>query len=150
MLLSLGLSGFAFAGDDIGGYAGSPQMELLTKWLEVGAFNPIYRDHTEKFTNNQEPWAGGVEQEAVRRRYIEGRYRLLPYIYTLAEQASRTGIPLMRPLFLEFPDAAEDKHPLDLDAPNEFLLGPDLLVAPAVYPDQPDAYSVTFPPAQWF
>ncbi len=150
MLLSLGLSGFAFAGDDIGGYAGSPPMDLLTKWLEVGAFNPIYRDHTEKFTKNQEPWVGGVEQESVRRRYIEDHYHLLPYIYTLAEQASRTGIPLMRPLFLEFPNATEDRHPLDLDAPNEFLLGPDLLVAPAVYPDQPDAYAVIFPPVQWF
>ncbi len=150
MLLSLGLSGFAFAGDDIGGYAGSPQMDLLTKWLEIGAFNPIDRDHTEKYTNDQEPWAGGAEQEAVRRRYIEERYRLMPYLYTLAEEASRTGMPMMRPLFLEFPEATEDKHPLDLDAPNEFLLGPDLLVAPAVYPDQPDAYSVTFPPVQWF
>jgi alpha-glucosidase len=59
MLLSLGLSGFSMAGDDIGGYAGSATSDLLTKWIEVGAFNPIYRDHTEKFTDDQEPWAGG-------------------------------------------------------------------------------------------
>lgn len=150
MLLSLGMSGFAFSGDDIGGYAGSPPMDLLTKWLEVGAFNPIDRDHTEKYTNDQEPWAGGPEGEAIRKRYIEARYRLLPYLYTLAEEASRTGVPMMRPLFLEFPEATEDKHPLDLDAPNQFLLGPDLLVAPAIYPEEPDPYAVTFPPGQWF
>ncbi len=150
MLLSLGLSGFPFAGDDIGGYAGSPQMDLLTKWFEVGVFNPIYRDHTEKLTNDQEPWVGGPAQEAIRRDYINERYRLLPYIYTLAAEASRTGIPLMRPLFLEFPEATQDKHPLDLDVPNEFLFGSDLLVAPAVYPDQPDDYSVIFPPVPWF
>ncbi|WP_433966892.1 glycoside hydrolase family 31 protein [Tunturiibacter gelidiferens] len=150
MLLNLGLSGFSMAGDDIGGYAGSSTRDLLTKWIEVGEFNPIYRDHTEKFTADQEPWVGGPEVEAVRRKYIEDRYRLLPYLYTLAEENSRTGVPMMRPLFLEFPDATEDKHPLDLDAANEFMLGPDLLIAPAPYPEAPDSYAVTFPPVGWY
>ena len=150
MLLNLGLSGFSMAGDDIGGYAGSSTQDLLTKWLEVGEFNPIYRDHTEKFTADQEPWVGGAEVEAVRRKYIEDRYRLMPYLYTLAEENSRTGVPMMRPLFLEFPDATEDKHPLDLDAANQFMLGPDLLIAPAPYPEAPDSYAVTFPPVGWY
>ncbi|MBB5318849.1 glycoside hydrolase family 31 protein [Tunturibacter empetritectus] len=150
MLLNLGLSGFSMAGDDIGGYAGSSTQDLLTKWIEVGEFNPIYRDHTEKFTADQEPWVGGAEVEAVRRRYIEDRYRLMPYLYTLAEENSRTGVPMMRPLFLEFPDATADKHPLDLDAANQFMLGPDLLIAPAPYPEAPDSYAVTFPPVGWY
>ena len=150
MLESLGMSGFYMVGDDIGGYAGSPQMDLLTKWLEVGAFNPIDRDHTEKFSAPQEPWAGGPAMEAVRRRYIEERYRLMPYLYSTAEEASRTGIPIVRPLFLEFPDATEDKHPLDLDAGSQFLFGPDLLVAPAPFPDEQQDYSVTFPPVPWY
>lgn len=150
MLESLGLSGFYMVGDDIGGYAGSPQMDLLTKWLEVGAFNPIDRDHTEKFSNPQEPWAGGPEQEAIRRKYIDNRYELMPYLYTTAEEAARTGIPIMRPMFLEFPDATADKHPLDLDAGNQFLFGPDLLVAPPPYPDELQAYEVTFPPVPWY
>ena len=150
MLESIGLSGFFMVGDDIGGYAGSPQPDLLTKWLEVGAFNPIDRDHTEKFTNPQEPWAGGPAMEDVRRRYIEERYRLLPYLYSTAEEASSTGIPIMRPLFLEFPNATEDRHPLDLDAGHEFLLGPDLLVAPAPFPDELQSYAVTFPPVPWY
>ncbi len=150
MLESIGMSGFSMVGDDIGGYAGSPPPDLLTKWLEVGAFNPIDRDHTEKFTNPQEPWAVGPEREAVHRRYIEERYRLLPYLYASAEEASRTGVPIVRPLFLEFPDATEDRHPLDLDAAAQFMFGPALMVAPSPYPEAPDAYSVTFPPVPWF
>ncbi len=150
MLESIGMSGFYMVGDDIGGYAGSPPPDLLTKWLEVGAFNPIDRDHTEKFTNPQEPWGAGPEREAIHRRYIEERYRLLPYLYTTAEEASRTGVPIVRPLFLEFPDATEDRHPLDLDAAAQFMFGPALMIAPSPYPEEPDAYGVTFPPVPWF
>ncbi len=116
MLENLGLSGFAFSGADVGGYAGSPSPDLLTKWFEIGAFQPIDRDHTEKGTGDQEPWVGGPEQEAIRRHFIESRYQLLPYLYTVAEEASRTGLPMVRPLFLEFPDATPDRHPIDLDA----------------------------------
>lgn len=152
MLENLGLSGFAFSGADVGGYAGTPSSELLTKWLEVSAFQPIDRDHTEKGTADQEPWAGGPEQEAIRRRYIETRYQLLPYIYTVAEETSRTGLPLVRPLFLEFPDATADRHPIDIDAgaASEFMLGPDLLIAPPQFPDELDNYSVEFPTPDWY
>ena len=152
MIENLGLSGFAFSGADVGGFAGSPSIELLTRWLEVGAFYPIDRDHTEKGTADQEPWVGGPVQEAIRRRFIENRYRLMPYLYTLAEEASRTGIPIIRPLFLEYPDAAPDHHPLDIDnaASSEFLVGSDLLVAPAPYPDELDIYTVEFPSLGWY
>ncbi len=152
MLENLGLSGFAFSGADVGGYAGSPSPELLTKWIEIGTFQPIDRDHTEKGTADQEPWAGGPEQEAIRRRFIEGRYQLMPYLYTLAEEASRTGLPMLRPLFLEFPDAAADRHPIDTDqaAAGEFLLGANLLIAPSPYPDETDAYSVELPSSDWY
>jgi alpha-glucosidase len=152
MLENLGLSGFAFSGADVGGFAGSPTPELLTKWLEVAAFQPIDRDHTEKGTADQEPWVGGTEQEAIRRHFIEERYHLLPYLYTLAEEASRTGLPMVRPLFLEFPDAIPDCHPIDIDpnASGEFLLGPDLLIAPPHYPDELDAYTVEFPSSDWY
>jgi alpha-glucosidase len=152
MLENLGLSGFAFSGADVGGFAGTPQKDLLTKWLEVAAFQPIDRDHTEKNSGNQEPWVGGPEAENIRRRYIEERYHLMLYLYTLAEETSRTGLPMVRPLFLEFPDALPDKHPIDVDASaaQEFLLGPDLLIAGAPYPDKMDDYDVEFPSAQWY
>ena len=143
MLLNLGMSGISFVGDDIGGFGGSASPELLTRWIEVGAFNPMFRDHSTKGSLPQEVWVHGPEQEAIRRRYIETRYRLLPYIYTLAEEASRTGLPLVRPLFLEFPD--------DLDAiDSEFLLGPDLLVAPPPFAEMPEDFAVSYPQSDWY
>jgi alpha-glucosidase len=144
MLLSMGISGFPLIGDDIGGFAGSPPADLLTRWFEVGALNPIYRDHTAKGTADQEPWVHGPEHEAIRRKYIELRYRLLPYIYTITEESAQAGIPLMRPIFLEYPQAAEfyrDDH--------DFLLGPDLFVSPVVS-EMIDAQGVALPPGEWF
>ena len=151
-LINLGLSGFAMSGADVGGFAGSPQPELLTRWLEVAAFQPIDRDHTAKGTNPQEPWENGSQKDLdLRRRYIEERYHLLPYIYTSAEEMSRSGIPIMRPLFFEFPNGGRDGQPLDLSPGNNaFLLGPNLLVAQSPYPDEVDDYTITLPPSGWY
>jgi alpha-glucosidase len=150
-LLNLGLSGFALSGADVGGFAGSPQPELLTRWLEVAAFHPIDRDHTSSGTRPQEPWEDGTTEEInIRRRYIEERYRLMPYIYTTAEEMSRTGLPIMRPIFLEFPNGGVDGQPLDLIDSNSFLLGPDLLVAQSPYQDELDDYPVALPPIGWY
>ncbi|MGB6689386.1 MAG: TIM-barrel domain-containing protein [Terracidiphilus sp.] len=150
-LLNLGLSGFAMAGADVGGFAASPQAELLTRWLEVAAFQPIDRDHTALGTAPQEPWENGSPEDVdLRRRYIEERYRLMPYLYTTAEEMSRTGLPIVRPLFLEFPDGSADGSPLDLSDSGSFLLGSDLLVAQSPYPDEMDDYSVALPPVGWY
>jgi alpha-glucosidase len=143
-LLSLGISGFAYVGDDIGGFRGSPPPDLLTRWIALGAFNPIYRDHTEKGSADQEPWVHGPEHEAIRKKFIEQRYRMLPYIYTIAEEASRTGMPMMRPLFLEFPQqerlAGNDE---------EFMFGPKMLVAPKVW-EFAASYEVQLPQGEWY
>lgn len=150
-LMNLGLSGFSLAGADVGGFAGSPSPDLLTKWLEVAAFQPIDRDHSAKGTRDHEVWVDGPEQEAIRRRYIEERYRLLPYIYTTAEHTSHDGVPLMRPLFVDFPDATPDRHPIDLDAGgSEFMLGPDLLIAPNPSPEEIAPYEIHLPPGTWY
>ena len=150
-LVNLGLSGFAMAGADVGGFAGSPQPELLTRWLEVAAFQPIDRDHTAVSTNPQEPWENGTTEDVnLRRRYIEERYRLLPYLYTTAEEMSRTGLPLVRPLFLEFPKGAVDGEPLDASDSGSFMLGNDLLVAQSPFPDEVDDYNVALPPVGWY
>jgi alpha-glucosidase len=150
MLLNLGLSGFGMTGADVGGFAGTPAPDLLTKWIELGAFQPIDRDHTVKGSGAQEPWVHGPEHEAIRRRYIEERYRLMPYLYTTAEEMSRTGLPIVRPLFLEFPSATADLHPLDLDVPNQFMFGARLLVAPFRFPDELDRYDVVLPQGDWY
>jgi alpha-glucosidase len=143
-LLSMGLSGYPLVGDDIGGFGSSPPSDLLTRWYELGAFNPIFRNHAAKGTADHEPWVNGLEQEAIRRKYIELRYKLLPYIYTITEETTRTGMPLMRPVFLEFPHAEEfygDDH--------DFLFGPDLFVAPVVT-ESTDAQGVFLPPGEWY
>jgi alpha-glucosidase len=150
-LLNLGLSGFSMAGADVGGFAASPQPELLTRWLELAAFQPIDRDHTAKNTNPQEPWENGTPEDlGTRRRYIEERYRLMPYLYTTAEEMSRTGLPIMRPMFLEFPEASSGKQSIDPTVDNTFMLGHDLLVAEASYPDEVDDFSVALPPGGWY
>lgn len=150
-LMNLGLSGFSFAGADVGGFAGSPPADLLTKWLEVAAFQPIDRDHSAKGTRMHEPWVDGPKHEAMRRRYIEERYRLLPYIYTVAEETSHDGMPMMRPLFLEFPHAVPDGTPMDLIAGDgEFLLGPDLLIAPNPSPEEVAPYELHLPEGRWY
>ena len=152
MLVNLGLSGFGFAGADVGGFVGSPSPEFLTKWIEIAAFQPIDRDHSNKQGRDQEVWVDGPAQEAVRRHFIETRYRLLPYLYSLAEETTRTGIPMLRPLFLEFPDIMFMGNPLDVGrAPTgEFLLGPDLLVAPSPYPDKISKYRPLLPGDGWY
>jgi alpha-glucosidase len=149
-LVSLGLSGFAYAGDDIGGFAGAPPSpELLTRWIEVGAFNPIFRDHYERDKAAQEPWAHGSEQEAIRRRYIEERYRLMPYIYALADENSRTGLPLMRPVFLEYPKVVAGGDHLG-GTEGQFMLGRDLLIAPPLTWESPAPYTIPLPGAGWY
>ena len=144
MLMSMGISGMPLVGDDIGGFAGSPTPDLLTRWFEVGALNPIYRDHTAKGTADQEPWVHGPEHEAIRKKYIELRYRLLPYLYTAIEEATRTGIPPMRPLFLEYPQAQEF-----YGDDRDFLFGRDLFVAP-VTTEMVDAEDISLPPGDWY
>ncbi len=144
MLLSLGLCGYTLVGDDIGGFAGSPPPDLLTRWFEVGAFNPIYRDHTGKGTADQEPWVHGPRHEAIRRRYVELRYQLLPYIYTGIEESTHTGLPFMRPVFLDYPQA-EGFYGNNRD----FLFGSDLFVAPMVT-EMVDAEEVQLPPGEWY
>lgn len=144
MLLSLGISGFPMVGDDIGGFRGSPTPELLTRWIELGVFNPIFRDHSEKGSLDQEPWVHGPEQTAIRRKYIDLRYEMLPYVYAAADEMSRTGIPMMRPLFLEYPN----EETLATSS-SEFMWGGDILVAPKVE-NFPLSYDVQLPPGDWY
>lgn len=124
-LTNLGVSGYPFIGADVGGFDGCPDAELLVEWMELGAFQPFYRNHSGKNTCMREPWLFGKELESRTRRAIERRYRFLPYLYTLFEEASRTGLPIMRPLWLEFPS---DNQVANLA--TSFMLGSQLLVVP--------------------
>jgi alpha-glucosidase len=144
MLLGLGVSGFPFIGSDIGGFVRMPSAELCTRWLQVGVFYPFMRMHTEIATPDKEPWSFGWQFEAINKRAIELRYELLPYIYKVMQDASETGVPAMRPLFLEFPD---DERAAAVD--DEFLFGSGLLVAPVLW-EGAGGRDVYLPAGDWF
>ncbi len=128
----MGVSGLPFAGSDVGGFVGYPTPELYTRWLEAGVFHPYFWTHTIDPVRPLDPWSFGVQYEDINRRSIELRYRVLPYLYNAFYQETQTGLPIMRPLFVEFPEdsAAMDSTPAGQN--NEFLFGNDLLVAPVV------------------
>ena len=144
MLLGLGVSGFPFVGSDIGGFVRMPSAELCTRWLQAGVFYPFMRMHTEIATPDKEPWSFGWQFEAINKRAIELRYELLPYIYNVMQQASETGVPALRPLFLEYPD---DERVAAID--DEFLFGSDLLVAPVVW-EGATGRDVYLPAGDWY
>ena len=144
MLLGLGVSGFPFVGSDIGGFVRMPSAELCTRWLQMGVFYPFMRMHTEIATPDKEPWSFGWQYEKINKRAIELRYELLPYIYNEMQQASVTGVPALRPLFLEYPHV-ENTATIE----DEFLFGSDLLVAPVLW-EGIDTRTVYLPPGEWF
>jgi alpha-glucosidase len=146
MLLNLGMSGFAYSGADVGGFIGTPSPELMTRWIEIAAFAPIFRAHSEKGTPPKELWVDGAEHLRIRRHFIEQRYRLMPYLYALADENARTGAPLMRPLFYEFSDALDSQ----CDQPSAFLLGDRLLIAPPPNGESPQAYRICLPAGLWY
>ncbi len=143
--LNTGLSGVPYWGTDVGGFFHPvPETgELYARWFQLGAFSPIFRSHGWVWREHV-PWAHGPEVEAICRRYAELRYQLLPYTYTLAWQAHTQGLPLMRPLVLNYPD---DPRTWTLD--HEYLWGDDLLVAP-VTREGATAWPVYLPRGSWF
>jgi len=145
-LLNLGLSGFPYAGADIGGFTGGPSPELLTRWHQVGAFTPVFRNHSAKDTPRAEPWVDGPRHLALRRAAIAERYRLMPYFYSVAEEHERTGDPIMRPVFYDYPALLS----APCDQSMAFTVGRDLLVAPSPKPESPQPYDVCLPAAGWY
>lgn len=142
-LLGLGLSGFPFVGNDIGGFAGVSSADLWTRWAEAAAFFPFMRGHAMIDTPPKEPWAFGPAAEAANRAAIARRYRFLPYIYDAFYASSRSGLPMMRALVLDYPD-----DPRTYDLASEFLFGDDLLVAPILAPHA-TSRSVYLPAGSW-
>jgi len=130
MFMSLGLSGEAFVGSDIGGFIGRGNGELLVRSYQVGFLTPFCRNHKELSGYDQEPWRFGKPYEDIIRKYLKLRYSLLPFLYTTLEESHRTGMPMFRPLMLNYQD---DESTYNLD--NEFMIGDALLVAPILKPD---------------
>ena len=143
--LNTGLSGVPYWGTDVGGFFHPvPETgELYARWFQLGAFSPIFRSHGWVWREHV-PWAHGAQVEKICRDYAELRYRLLPYTYTLAWHAHTLGLPLMRPLVLNYPD-----DPRVWQLGHEFLWGDDLLVAP-VTREGATAWPVYLPAGGWY
>lgn len=143
--LNTGLSGIPYWGTDVGGFFHPiPESgELYARWFQLGAFSPIFRSHGWVWREHV-PWAHGSTVEAICRQYAELRYRLLPYTYTLAWQAHEQGLPLMRPLVMNYPD-----DPCVWGLGHQFLWGDDLLVAP-VTREGATAWPVYLPGGAWY
>ena len=142
---SMGLSGIAFAGYDVGGFVGDSNTRLFARWISIGAFSPFFRVHSMINTRDSEPWAYGEEVEQISRNYIKFRYQLLPYIYSLFYDASQTGLPVQRSLTIDYP---HDYKIYDGQYYNQYLFGPSLLIAP-VESDRPFV-KVYLPRGEWY
>lgn len=121
------MSSVPYSGSDIGGFSGAPSTELYLRWFQMSAFLPFFRTHSSFYLPRREPWEFGDEAIGMIRWYLELRYRLLPYLYTLAWEASQTGAPLARPIFWNEPE-----NPGLWQVEDAFMLGGDLIVAPVV------------------
>jgi alpha-D-xyloside xylohydrolase len=136
------MSGGPYHSSDIGGFYGSsqPDPELYVRWLQAAVFSSHMRMHG---IGEREPWAFGGEAEAIARKWLAMRYRLVPYLERVVKQATRTGLPVMRAMPLAFPGNA-----LTRDFETQFMCGEALLVAPIVQPG--GEVEIALPPGGWF
>jgi len=133
---------------DIGGYHGIKiPFDLYARWVEFGAFSPILRLHSAHENpmegNLRMPWTYGKKGIALDRKYFSLRYKLLPYIYTYVRQAYDKSLPLLRPLYLEYPKLSEAYN-----HPHEYFFGKEILVAPVV--DSTGTRTIYLPPGEWY
>jgi alpha-glucosidase len=142
---SLGLTGVAFAGYDVGGFVGDANTKLFARWISIGAFAPFFRGHSMINSRDSEPWSYGEEVEQISRNYIRLRYQLLPYLYSLFHDASRTGMPVQRSLAIDYPF---DSRVYDHRYHHEYLFGPFILVAPVE--STKDLVKVFLPEGDWY
>jgi len=142
--LALAFSGIPYCGPDIGGFSGDPTPELYTRWFQLAAFLPFFRTHSSLITQRREPWVFGEPYTGIIRRYINLRYQLLPYLYTLAWEASQRGYPIVRPIFFRDQD-----QPELWDIDDGYMLGDTLLIAP-VFSVGLEKRQVSFPKGSWY
>lgn len=138
--LSTSMSGMPFWGHDIGGYLGDPSPELYIRWVQFGAFSPLMQYHG---IAKREPWFFGEEAERAYALLARLRMNFKPLLIELGREAAETGVPIMRPMLMEFPD---DLRFLSED--TQYMLGPDLLVAPVLTEGEAGRV-VAFPEGGW-
>ncbi|WP_329139099.1 carbohydrate-binding protein [Streptomyces sp. NBC_01476] len=117
--------------------------DLYARWVQFGAFQPIDRLHSNH--SDRLPWQYGTAARQSADTFLNLREDLVPYTYTLAEEANRTGVPIVRPTYLEYPDQEQAYA----TAGSEYFYGSDVLVAPVTTPGTSATTSVWFPPGRW-
>lgn len=143
-LCNLGLSGMPFVGTDVGGFGADTTKELLLRWVQVGCFSPLFRNHSAMRTRRQEPWQFGEEAVNIYRKYVQLRYKLIPYFYDLFYEEEQTGAPIMRPLVFHY-----EKDEVARTCNDEFLVGDKILVAPVVQQGM-TRRMVYLPEGEWY
>ncbi|MEU7429913.1 TIM-barrel domain-containing protein [Streptomyces sioyaensis] len=143
MATGFGISGQAFVGADIGGFAGDSDPELFVRWMQYGALTPFCRNHSVIANRDQYPWSFGEAVLGIVRDALQLRYRLLPYIYTSFVRAAETGAPVQRPLVFD-----HQYDPIVTDIDDQYLFGPDLLVAPVLQPGM-TSRQIYLPAGHW-
>jgi alpha-glucosidase len=140
----MSVSGVPFCGTDIGGFSGEPDGELFTRWIQLGTFSPFMRAHSAGDTAEREPWSFGEPFTSINRKFIELRYRLMPYIYSVFWEHHRYGFPILRPLVMLEQDKISNHYRQD-----EFTFGDKILVCPVL---EQGAVSriVYLPKGQWY
>jgi len=143
--LSLSISGIPFWSHDIGGFFNPeglklPDPTVYIRWAQFGLLSSHARFHG---VGDREPWRYGERAVEIVRDFARLRYRLLPYFWARAQEATRSAVPLVRPMWLEFPDDPGTYH---LD--QQYMLGPDLLVAPVL--NEEGRCHVYLPPGRWY
>lgn len=140
----LSMSGVPFAGTDIGGFSGEPTAELFTRWIQLGVFSPFMRAHSAGDTAEREPWSFGDFYEDINRKFIELRYKLLPYIYSAFWEHHRYGFPILRPVVMLEQENSTNKY-----REEEFTFGDKILVCP-VLEEGATSRKVYLPAGDWF
>lgn len=126
----LNMSGMGFAGTDIGGFAEQPSAELFTRWVQLGVFHPFCRTHSSGHHGEQEPWSFGNDVTDIVRNFIEIRYTLLPYIYTMFWEYINYGVPMIKSLvYYDYEDTQTHFRT------DEFIFGRNILVCPILEPN---------------
>jgi alpha-glucosidase len=140
----MSLSGYSFVGSDIGGFAEQPNGELYARWIQLGVFHPFCRTHSSGDHGDQEPWAFDTNITNVVRKFIELRYKLLPYLYTAFWRYTNEGIPILKSLFLY---DQNDTHTYYRN--DEFIFGEKILVCPVLEPNS-KGRRMYFPIGNWY
>jgi alpha-glucosidase len=142
---SLGISGVALTGVDIGGFSGNPTPELMVRWNSIGVYTPMFRNHAMVGTVKREPWRWGRKYEKIIKKDIQLRYQLLPYLYSAFCQAHQTGMPVNRTLAIDY---SFDENVYQHIYQNQFLFGDSMLIAPAESTDK--NIKVYLPKGDWY